>query len=330
MPTLHRPSNLAIVLASGAGIFYAARRVAYAPADPDVAARAHAAAHSGPWTHGHADLDGVRLHYAEMGSGPLVLLLHGFPQCWYAWRYVMPRLAQHFHVVAPDMRGYNESSKPIGVSAYNIEKVSADIVGLIDALGEEKAHIVGHDWGGSIAWYMGAHHADRINRLAIINAPHPAAFQRELRHSRQALRSWYVLAFQLPVIAEAWVRLTLRRSLSSSAPTPGAFNDEALDVYENAVSQPGAATTMLNYYRAAVRQAPALMPQATRPISLPTLLIWGMKDFALVPELTEGLEPYVPNLRIERVESSGHWVPEEKPHVVADALVDFLSEGNNL
>ncbi|MEO6458042.1 MAG: alpha/beta fold hydrolase [Chloroflexia bacterium] len=330
MPTLPRHSNLAIALVSGAGIFYAARRVAYAPADPGVTARANAAAHSGPWIHGHADLDGVRLHYAEMGSGPLVVLLHGFPQCWYAWRNVMPRLAQHFHVVAPDMRGYNESSKPSGVSSYNIEKVSADIVGLIGALGEEKAHIVGHDWGGSAAWYMGAHHANRINRLAVINAPHPAAFQRELRRSKQALRSWYVLAFQLPVIAEAVLRLTLRRSLLSSAPSPGTFNDEALDVYENAVSQPGAATAMLNYYRAAVRQAPSLMPQATLPISLPTLLIWGMKDFALVPELIEGLEPYVSNLHVERVEESGHWVPEEKPHLVADALVDFLSEGNNL
>jgi pimeloyl-ACP methyl ester carboxylesterase len=259
-----------------------------------------------------------------MGSGPLVVLLHGFPQCWYQWRYVMPRLAQHFHVVAPDMRGYSESSKPKGVTAYDIEKVSADIDGLIGTLGEEKAHIVGHDWGGSIAWYMGAHHAHRIDRLAIINAPHPAALKRELRSSEQALRSWYVLAFQLPLLPEAMLRLTIRRSLPSSAPTPGTFNDEALDVYENAVSLPGAATSMINYYRAAVRQAPFIMREADRTIALPTLLLWGMKDFALVPRLTEGLEPYVPNLRIERVEESGHWLAEEKPHVVVDALIDFL------
>lgn len=329
MPTLPRPSNLAIALASGAGIFYAARRVAYAPVDPDVAARAHAVAHAGPWRHGYANVNGVRLHYAEMGSGPLVILLHGFPQCWYTWRYVMPRLAQRFHVVAPDMRGYNESSKPGGVSSYNIEKVSGDIVELIDALGEEKAHVVGHDWGGSIAWHMGAHHSDKIDRLAVINAPHPAAFQRELRRPKQALRSWYVLAFQIPIIAEAMLRMTFRRSLSSSAPTPGTFSEEALDVYENAVSQPGTATSMLNYYRAAVRQAPALMPEAKRIITVQTLLLWGMKDFALAPELIEGLEPYVPDLRIERIEESGHWVPEEKPGVVADLLLGFLSPGAN-
>jgi epoxide hydrolase 4 len=321
----HRIANRRLVLAVGAAaVMLAARRAAYAPADPEVAARAEAAERSGPWTHGYATVNGVRLHYAEMGSGPLVVLLHGFPECWYMWRNVMPRLAQRFHVVAPDLRGYNRSDKPPGVGSYTVDAVARDIAALVEAFGRERAHIVGHDWGGSVAWHMGMRYAQRVDKLAVVNAPHPAAFERELKRLEQLARSWYVVFFQLPFLPEAVVRLTLRRGLRESAAVPGSFTDEALDVYENGVSQPGAVTTMLNYYRAAFRAGPAWFSDNKRPIERPTMLLWGMKDVALTPRLTEGLEPWVRDLRVERVADSGHWVPEEKPRVVGDLLVDFL------
>jgi pimeloyl-ACP methyl ester carboxylesterase len=322
MPKISLSKKLLAGAVVGAAL-WTARRIAYAPPNTAVEARAHDATRSGPWRHNYATVNGVRLHYAEVGSGPLVILLHGFPQCWYEWRYVIPRLAEHFHVIAPDMRGYNESDKPPGIASYTIENLTQDIASLIETLGEERAHIVGHDWGGGVAWGLGMQHSHRVDRLAVLNSPHPAAFERELKKGRQLLRSWYIFFFQLPLLPEASMRLTLRRSLPNSAQVPGAFPEEALDVYENAISQPGAATAMINYYRALFRNAPAAR-RLIRPITRPTLLLWGMKDFALIPELTEGLEQWVPDLRIERREESGHWLPEEKPGVVGDALLDFL------
>ena len=320
-----RNRGIRLGLLGGAALVGAARRVASAPPDPALAARAHMVAHSGPWRHGYASVNGVRVHYAEMGEGPLVVLLHGFPQCWYTWHDLMPRLATRFHVVAPDMRGYNESDKPDGVAAYSTAEVARDIAGLIEALGEEQAYVVGHDWGGSVAWRTAMDHPHRVFRLCVINAPHPAAFAREVRHREQLVRSLYALYFQLPLLPEATVRLGIRRVLTGSAFVPSSFTDDALDMYENGISQPGAATAMLNYYRATMREALADPNQSYATILTPTLHIWGIKDLALSPRLTEGLEEWVPNIRIERVEDSGHWVPEEKPALVADLLGEFFS-----
>jgi pimeloyl-ACP methyl ester carboxylesterase len=323
---MRKLSGLALGAAGLAAITVAARRIAYAPPDPHVAARAEAASRSGPWTHGYKVANGMKLHYAEMGNPaePLVVLLHGFPECWYEWRGIMPRLAERFHVVAPDMRGYNWSERPRGVDNYGLDKLAADIAALVSALGHEKAHVVGHDWGGAVAWRLGSVHADRVDRLVVLNAPHPATLQRELQRGKQFLRSYYVFLFQLPLISEAAVRLSLRYSLQSTARVPGAFSDEALDVYQHAVSQPGAATAMLNYYRAAVRDV-FRSSSGDHTVRCPTLVIWGMKDFALVPALLDGLEEWVPDLRVERVEESGHWVPEEKPDLVSKRLLGFLS-----
>jgi len=317
---------LALGAAGLAAALVAARRIAYAPPDPQVAARAEAASRSGPWTHGYKVANGVQLHYVEMGNPgePLVVLLHGFPECWYEWRSVMPGLAERFHVVAPDMRGYNWSERPRGVSSYGLDKLAADIAALVPALGHDKAHVVGHDWGGVVAWRLGAAHRDRLNKLVVLNAPHPATLKRELQRGEQFFRSYYVFLFQLPLIAEAAARLSLRSSLLGTARVPGAFSDEALDVYQHAISQPGAATAMLNYYRAAVRDVFG-SSSGDHTVRCPTMVIWGMRDFALVPALLDGLEEWVPDLRIERVEESGHWVPEEKPGLVTEHLLDFLS-----
>lgn len=317
--------KIALGATAAAATLLAARRIANAPPDPDVAARAEAAAYAGPWTHGYKTVNGVKLHYAEMGNpgDPLAILLHGFPQCWYAWHNVMPHLSERFHVVAPDMRGYNWSDKPPGVSSYTPDKLAADVAALIESFGHRRAHIVGHDWGGAVAWRFGMTHSDYVDKLVVINAPHPAAFERELLHGDQLLRSYYIFLFQLPLLPEALMRLTLRASLRSSAPTPATFPDNALDVYQNAISQPHALTSMINYYRATVRHFLSLRKQV-RTITSPALLIWGMKDFALSPSLTEGLEEWVSDLRIERIEDCGHWVPEEKPGLVVESLLEFL------
>jgi pimeloyl-ACP methyl ester carboxylesterase len=320
-----RAGGFALGVAAGVGLGVVAKRIAYAPPDPRLEARARDVQYMGPWRHGFAEVNGVRLHYAEMGSGPLVVLLHGFPECWYEWHYVMPKLAEQFRVVAVDMRGYNMSDKPKGVHAYSANLVAQDIVSLVEALGEERAHIVGHDWGGGIAWHIGVNYPERVDRLVVINAPHPVAYWREVLKGEQLLRSYYIFLFQLPVLPEAILRLTLRRNLSSSVAVPGAFSEEALDVYQNNISQPGAATAMLNYYRATVRESLSLTRQDNRTITVPTMLLWGMKDFALVPGLTEGLDEWVPGIRVERNEESGHWVPEEKPGWVADKLREFLA-----
>jgi epoxide hydrolase 4 len=313
--------------AAGAALL-GAKRVAEAPPDPAVAARAEAAAYSGPWTHGHRTVNGVKLHYAEMGSrsSPMVVLLHGFPQNWYQWRLVMPRLAEQFHVVAPDMRGYNWSDKPPGVGSYSYDRLAGDIAGLVEAFGREKAHVVGHDWGGLAVWYAGIFRPERVDKLVVINAPHPGAYQRELVSTSQLLRSYYVYLFQMPLLPEALLRLTVGPSLRSTAYVPGAFSDEALDAYRNGVAQPGAATAMINYYRAAfrytVRRGHA--PGVNGMVARPTMLVWGMKDFALVPDLSYDLDRWVPGIRVERIQDCGHWVPEEKPRLTAELLAGFL------
>jgi pimeloyl-ACP methyl ester carboxylesterase len=315
----------ASILAGGTALVWGARHIKDLPPRPLIEARARAAAHSGPWTHGFVTVNGVRLHYAEVGSGPLVILLHGFPQCWYQWRYIMSRLSSRFRLVAPDMRGYNESDRPPGTDSYDTETLACDVVDLIAALGEERAHVVGHDWGGVVAWHLASYYPERVDKLAVINAPHPSRFARELaRNPLQALRSLYALFFQLPILPEAVLRLTLRRTLPSSAVVPGAFPEEALDVYENAVAQPGAATTMLNYYRAAGRSGLTMEYTDMPPVQAPVLLLWGMKDRFLNPNLTEGLEKWVPDLRVVRIEECGHWVAEEMPGVAADELANFF------
>jgi pimeloyl-ACP methyl ester carboxylesterase len=312
-----------LALAAGA-VFGAAWRVASAPADPELEAKADAIARSGPWRHNFATVNGVRLHYAELGEGPLVVLLHGFPECWYMWHNILPRLGTRFHVVALDMRGYNWSDKPKGVSAYSSEEVARDVSALIEHLGDTQAYVVGHDWGGAIAWQLSIQSPERIKKLVIINAPHPTAVAKMPTLPKQLLRSYYIFFFQLPILPEAVVRLLIGQMLSNSTYTPGAFSEETLDVFRNNVNQPGTATAMINYYRAAIRSAPANMKRRIPPIEVPTMIIWGTKDFALTEDLLHISAAQVANLCMERVEDSGHWVPEEKPRVVSDLLLDYL------
>lgn len=281
---------------------------------------------SEPWQHRFADLDGLRLHYVEAGSGPLVVLLHGFPEFWYSWRHQIPALAQAgFRVLAPDLRGYNLSDKPKGVSAYHVDLLAGDVVGLVRHAGGERAHVVGHDWGGGIAWWLGIHRPEVVDRLAILNSPHPTAFLRELRRPGQLLRSWYMFFFQLPWLPEWAIR---RGNFADLARTfrkarPGAFSKRDIEQYKEALGQQGALTAAINYYRAMFRNF-RLLRGPLPVVPAPTLLLWGKDDDYLSVGLTEGLESAVPDLRRALIEAT-HWVQCDAPDEVNRLLIDFLA-----
>jgi epoxide hydrolase 4 len=280
------------------------------------------------WAHREAVVNGVRLHYVEAGVGPLVLLLHGFPEFWYSWYHqIGPLAAAGFRVMAPDLRGYNLSDKPKGVNAYRVEALMADVAGLIRHTGESSSTVIGHDWGGVLAWLLPLHYPEIVQKRVILNAPHPAAFRRELhRNIDQLRRSWYIFFFQFPLLPEALMRAgnfaLLHRMLTRQPVRPGAFSANDLALYRQALAQPGALNAAINWYRAAFRRATRLDEDA--PCNVPTLLIWGERDAFLSPHLTEGLEQWAPNLRVERIPDASHWVQNDAPERVNELMIEFL------
>ncbi len=281
------------------------------------------------WRETMIDTNGIRLHAAIEGErGPLVVLLHGFPECWYSWRqYLHPLVEAGFRAVAPDMRGYNLSDKPKGALNYQLPILTADVMGLIQSFGEQKAVIVGHDWGGVVAWRFAMDYPEAVEKLVVCNAPHPARMGAELRHFRQVRKSWYMFFFQLPWLPEAVIgsnpRLFLARAMRGGSVRKGAVTDDDLRVYAQALRQPGALTASINYYRAVMRWGRHL-PRKT--ITAPTLLIWGEDDFALGKPLMQGNERYVPNLRVHAIPNCGHWVQQEAADEVEQTLLDFLRQ----
>ncbi len=279
--------------------------------------------------HGYAQVGGVRLHYVEAGpsDGPLVLLLHGFPEFWYAWRSQLPALAgAGLHVVAPDLRGYNLSDKPRGRRAYRTDALADDIAGLIAHFGAGSAGVVGHDWGGGVAYATAMRHPEAVRRLAILNMAHPARMLAALRTARQLRKSWYVFLYLLPVLPE---RLLAREDFSFAkrslrAGARGAFSDEDLDRYVEAWSQPGALTAMVNYYRASVLRRPSRALAEMTPIAAPTLVIWGERDRYIGSELAEPDPRWVRDVRVERIPDASHWVQHEAPERVSELLIEFL------
>ena len=284
------------------------------------------------WRDEFAVINGVRLHWVEAGTGPLVVLLHGFPEFHYSWRHQIPALAgAGFRVAAPDLRGYNLSEKPPGVAPYGIAHLTADIAALIAHLGEPRAVVVGHDWGGAVAWHLAATRPEFVERLAVLNCPHPAALARDLFRPRQLRRSWYVFAFQIPWLPERLFRAgnyaLLRRTLRREPTRPGAFTDADIERYVEAAARPGSTTATINYYRAAARRRPRTMLGDHSSIVAPTLLIWGERDAHLGLHFAEGLDRWVPGIRVERIPDASHWVQNDAPERVNELLVEFLEEG---
>ena len=266
-------------------------------------------------------------------EGPLVLLLHGFPELSRSWRHQLPALAERgYRAVAPDLRGYGGSDKR---GPYDLRTLSDDVVALVRTLGRERTVLVGHDWGGAIAWMTAHYHPSVVGRLVVLNCPHPATMPGELvRNPRQLARSAYVLLFQVPRLAE-WLltrrrALAVARSLRGASRVRSAWPDDETERYRQAFLQPGAASAALGYYRAAARQPLAARRAArARPISAPTLVIWGVGDPSLRQELVapEKLEPWFApgNLPlVRRIEGAGHFVQNEAPERVNAELLAWL------
>ncbi|WP_134500502.1 alpha/beta fold hydrolase [Microvirga pakistanensis] len=273
-------------------------------------------------------VDGITLHGVETGpkDGPLVILLHGFPEFWWAWRYQIEALARAgYRVLAPDQRGYNLSDKPQGRRAYDLDTLAQDVIGLSDALGYGTCSLVGHDWGGLAAWWTASRHPDRIERLVAINAPHPSVAGPYMRrHPSQMLRSSYIGFFQLPYLPEALFSAgdhrTLKRSLQRTS-RAGTFSDQDLAEYERAWSRPGALTGMLNWYRALPLRPPRRPPGI---LAMPVLAIWGMRDRFLEFGLCEQSLALCAHGRALPLPRATHWVHLEEAEAVNAALIDFL------
>jgi len=292
-------------------------------------------------SHAYAEVNGQRLHYARAGRGPLMLFLHGFPEFWYEWKNQLAEFSRDHTVVAPDLRGYNLSSKPAELSAYQMPNLVADVhalaTELLKSTGGAKFTLVAHDWGGVVAWVYAAQHPEMLDKLVILNAPHPSIFGRELRENpAQQKASEYMLMFRSQE-AEALLSENqyewLKRAVLGSDPSKA---DE--DAYVEAWSQPGALTGGLNYYRAsgvgpppAAAAVAAAPPATTAPpaipplvVRVPTLVIWGEKDTALLTGNLNGLDEVVPKLTVKRIPGGTHWIARENAEDVNRLIREFL------
>jgi pimeloyl-ACP methyl ester carboxylesterase len=272
--------------------------------------------------------NGIRLHLVDAGpsDGPPVVLLHGFPEFWYGWRRQIPALAASGHrVLVLDQRGYNQSDKPHGVASYRPECLVADVLGLLDGTGLERAFVVGHDWGALVAWWLALAAPERVDRLGILNAPHPAVMRWHLLvNPRQTLRSWYIFFFQLPGLAERWMARDGFRNAVRMLRTArrGSFSEEDLARYREAWSQAGALTAMVNWYRAALHSVGRRLPG--RRVRVPTLMLWGARDIALGREMARPSIDLCENGRLVFFEKATHFVQHDEAEAVNEHLVRFL------
>ena len=265
----------------------------------------------------------------EAGSGlDVALCLHGFPESRFSWRHQLPFLAQRgWHAVAPDLRGYGGTTRPLGRSAYRMEHLVADTASIFDALGARRRLLVAHDWGALIAWQFAIQRTRPLDGLIVMNVPHPAVFRRVIRRSpRQLARSWYVFFFQLPLLPERLLAArgaaAVGRAFSEMAVDKSAFPPEVLDHYRHAAQHPGALTAMINYYRANFGSLAA--PASSPLVETPTLMVWGEQDTALGLELTEGYAPFVRDFTLRRLPGVSHWVQQEAPNQVNAAMGGWL------
>jgi pimeloyl-ACP methyl ester carboxylesterase len=279
----------------------------------------------------YIQINGIRMHYVQAGGGErLLLLLHGFPEFWYSWRHQIARLSEHFTVVAPDLRGYNQTDAPSW--GYELDVLVHDVVSLIRELGYTRAIVAGHDWGGAIAWATAIACPWRVERLIVLNAPHPALFLGAIgRNWRQTRRSWYMFFFQLPFLPEAMIRANdyafIEQAFRGMAVDRSRFSDQDIARLKAAIARPGRITAAINYYRELFRQRGRGMFHGTSMlVSMPALLIWGEEDFALGKELTYGTERFAPDLRIRYLPRCSHWVQQECPEQVNQFILEFLHD----
>ena len=281
---------------------------------------------------------GVTLKVSFGGAGKPIIFLHGFPESHRTWRHILPDLAADFRVVAPDQRGFGGSDKPQEVEAYKTDRVVEDLIALADALDIGRFTLVGHDWGGAAAWLAALRHPERIERLVIVNAPHPLIFQRTvIDDEAQRAASQYINAFRNPGMELGIEAMGYERFFEKSFGSHvdlGLVPDAEREAYIADWSQPGAMTAMLNWYRASNLEVPEVGEEVQQPawtlapfpkIVMPTLVVWGLRDKALLPIQLEGLHDLVPDLRLVLEPDAGHFIPWEKPETVIAAIRDFMA-----
>jgi pimeloyl-ACP methyl ester carboxylesterase len=266
---------------------------------------------------GYADSDGVRIHYVTAGEGPLIVLIHGFPDFWYTWRNQMPTLARHFQVVAIDQRGYNESGQPDGVEQYTLDKLAGDVRAVVRHFERDEAIVVGHDWGGAVAWTLAMQHPAIVRRLVILNSPHPHGLLRELANNpAQQANSAYARAFQKPDAASL---LTAERLATW-------VSDEQAKSQYIAAFKRSSFEAMLNYYKANYPREPYAQPAAPFPkIQCPVLMIHGLRDEALLPgALNDTWQWIEKDLTLVTVPGAGHFVQQDAHEFVTETLLRWL------
>lgn len=279
------------------------------------------------WKHEFITTNNIKLHYVTQGSGPLMLMLHGFPEFWYSWRHQIPEFASDYQVVAVDLRGYNDSEKPQHKSAYVMTEFVQDVKGVIQGLGYESCVLVSHDWGGAIAWNFAYAYPEMVDQLIVMNLPHPAKFAEGLRTRQQLLKSWYIFLFQLPFLPEFLIKLgdyrAIDRALRGMAVDKSTFTPSDIQAYKDAAAKPGALTATINYYRNIAR---GFVDRSNWDVlEVPTLMIWGENDRALGKELTYDTADYVRDFQIQYIPNCSHWVHQEQPQLVNRYMKDFLA-----
>lgn len=279
--------------------------------------------------HRQIQTNGVRLHTVVAGpeGGPVVIFLHGFPEFWYSWRKQIDHFARAgYRVIVPDQRGYNLSDKPKEVADYSLRQLAGDVAGIIDTVKWHQVSVVGHDWGGVVAFWLARHRPERVGRLVVINAPHFAVLPDEFRRNfKQLWRSRYVFWMQAPWLPETMMKqgnfARLKKAMRRSS-RPGTFSDEDIEQYQKAWAQPDALRSMVNWYRAALRNRPKLPDDPT--IRVATLLLWGERDRFLGKELAEANISHCPHGRLVTFPEATHWLHEEEPKRVNGLIEEFL------
>ncbi|MEJ7862631.1 MAG: alpha/beta hydrolase [Pyrinomonadaceae bacterium] len=279
----------------------------------------------------YAQIGGVRLHYAKCGNGEkLVLLLHGFPEFWYSWRHQLVALGDEYTLVAPDLRGYNLSDKPSRVEDYEIDKLVDDVTGLIRHFNREKAAVVGHDWGASIAWATAQKHPEFVWKLCALQVP-PMSVWRKNQTFKQFLVSWYMFFFQIPFFPE-WLLsrndfALLENSLKNSTVQKNVFTLEVIAEYKKSWREPFVLQNALNYYRANFFRLFSASSDSNKKIRVPTLFIYGENDHAILPETVKGIAEFIDAPYEEfHIPTAGHWVQQEESETVTQILREFLAD----
>ena len=277
--------------------------------------------------HKTALINDLNFHYVEAGEGPLVILLHGFPEFWISWRYQIPALVEAgYRVIAPDMRGYNLTDSPSRVSHYKIDLLASDVVALIQHAGEQKSHVVGHDWGAAVAWHVAMRSPERVNQLAILNGPHPKVFEKGIWRPSQLIKSWYMFFFQIPLLPELIISRRydkfMRKISSKHYVNQGVLSTEDIDNYSNVFKNRKSLRGPINYYRAVFRN-PFSSRKSIGVINSKTLVIWGRNDRHLGIRLSKPRSEDVPQCRVEYLDAS-HWVQQDAHLEVNKLLIDFF------